>query len=79
MSQRDVTHGTTASGLPITDDLADKLAERAEAGYDVEVILEQRVSKKGEKNGPTIDELAVVLTTVPAGERQEEQVGFLGS
>lgn len=36
------THGKTASGVPITDDLIDKLAERAEAGYDVEETLRRR-------------------------------------
>jgi hypothetical protein len=29
-------HGKTASGVPITDELIDKLAAKAEAGYDVE-------------------------------------------
>ncbi len=32
------THGTTASGAPITDELAAK----AEAGYDVDEILRRR-------------------------------------
>lgn len=36
------THGRTASGTPITDELAGKLAERAEAGYDVEETLRRR-------------------------------------
>jgi hypothetical protein len=36
------THGTTASGLPITDDLVAELAEKAEAGYDVDEILRRR-------------------------------------
>jgi hypothetical protein len=30
------THGNTASGVPITDELIDNLAAKAEAGYDVE-------------------------------------------
>lgn len=36
------THGTTASGVPITDDLVAKLAAAAEAGYDVDEILRRR-------------------------------------
>ena len=36
------THGRTASGLPITDDLVAELAEKAEAGYDVDEILRRR-------------------------------------
>jgi hypothetical protein len=36
------TYGRTASGTPITDELVGKLAERAEAGYDVEEALRRR-------------------------------------
>ncbi len=35
-------HGKTASGVPITDELTDKLAAKAEAGYDVEETLRRR-------------------------------------
>lgn len=36
------TRGTTASGKPITDELVAELAERAEAGYEVEEIVRRR-------------------------------------
>lgn len=36
------THGKTASGSPITDELVSKLAEKAEAGYDVDEMLRRR-------------------------------------
>jgi hypothetical protein len=37
------THGTTASGVPITDELVAELAEKAaEAGYDVDEMLRRR-------------------------------------
>ncbi len=36
------TYGRTASGAPITDDLVDKLAAEAEAGYDVQQTLRRR-------------------------------------
>lgn len=36
------THGTSASGVPITDDLVARLAREAEAGYDVEETLRRR-------------------------------------
>lgn len=36
------THGRTASGKPITDDLVETLAGKAEAGYDVEQTLRRR-------------------------------------
>lgn len=35
-------YGRTASGTPITDELVGKLAEKAEAGYDVEETLRRR-------------------------------------
>ncbi len=35
-------YGKTASGAPITDDLVIKLAEQAEAGYDVEEMVARR-------------------------------------
>jgi hypothetical protein len=36
------TYGRTGSGVPITDDMVDKLAAKAEAGYDVEETLRRR-------------------------------------
>ena len=35
-------HGKTARGVPITDQLIDKLVAKAEAGYDVEETLRRR-------------------------------------
>ena len=35
-------YGKTESGTPITDDLVAKLAEKAEAGYDVDETLRRR-------------------------------------
>lgn len=42
MAKDKQTHGKTASGAPITDELVAKLAEKAEAGYDVDQILRRR-------------------------------------
>ena len=36
------THGTTASGVPITDELVAELAEKAAAGYDADEMLRRR-------------------------------------
>jgi hypothetical protein len=36
------THGRTASDVPITDELVAELAEKAEAGYDVDEMLRRR-------------------------------------
>lgn len=36
------THGKTAGGTPITDDLVARLAAKAEAGYDVDELLRRR-------------------------------------
>lgn len=39
---RKKTQGKTAGGKPITDDLIDELAKKAEVGYDVEETLRRR-------------------------------------
>jgi Ribbon-helix-helix protein, copG family len=36
------SYGRTASGVPITDELVEKLAQEAEAGYDVDDMLRRR-------------------------------------
>jgi hypothetical protein len=36
------THGKTASGVPITDELISELAEKAETGFNVEKTLRRR-------------------------------------
>jgi hypothetical protein len=36
------THGRTASGVPITDELVSKLAKKAEVGYDIEQTIRRR-------------------------------------
>lgn len=38
----DAKHGKTAAGVPITDELVEELAAKAEAGFDVEEVLERR-------------------------------------
>jgi hypothetical protein len=37
--------GKTVRGIPITDELVDELAEKAEAGYDVEEMLLRRAGR----------------------------------
>lgn len=46
------TFGKTASGKPITNDLIDKLAKKAEAGYDVEEALRRRPGRPTIGLGP---------------------------
>jgi hypothetical protein len=46
------THGKTASGRPITDELIERLAEKAEAGYDVEETLRRRPGRPSIGSGP---------------------------
>lgn len=36
------THGRTASGKPINDELVEELADKAEAGYDVDETIRRR-------------------------------------
>lgn len=40
------TYGTTASGVPITDELVAELAEKAEAGYDADEMLRRRGGRR---------------------------------
>lgn len=46
------TIGKTASGVPITDELVDKLAEKAETGYEVEETLRRRGGRPPIGSGP---------------------------
>jgi len=46
------THGTTASGVPITDALVERLAQDADAGYDVEETLRRRGGRPTLGSGP---------------------------
>jgi hypothetical protein len=39
---RKKTHGKTASGKPITDELVEQLADKAEHGYNIEQTLRRR-------------------------------------
>jgi hypothetical protein len=46
------TYGETKSGSPIDDELVEKLAEKAEAGYEVEETLQRRVGRPPIGSGP---------------------------
>jgi hypothetical protein len=46
------THGKTASGKPLTDELIAELAEKAEAGYDVEETLRRRPGRPSLGSAP---------------------------
>lgn len=39
------TYGRTASGVEITDDLVEKLAKKAESGYDADEMLRRRAGR----------------------------------
>lgn len=45
------THGKTASGKPITDELVEKLAKKAESGYDVKRTLHRRAGRPAMGSG----------------------------
>ena len=45
-------YGKTAGSTPITEDLVDKLAKRAEAGYDVDETLRRRGGRPPLGSGP---------------------------
>lgn len=46
------THGKTASGKPITDEMVKKLAKKAEAGYDVAETLRRRPGRPAIGSAP---------------------------
>lgn len=48
---RKKTHGKTVGGKPIANDLIDKLARKAEAGYDVEETLHRRPGTADDRFG----------------------------
>lgn len=43
-------HGHTKSGVPLTDEIIERLADEAEAGYDVEEIL----GRRGKRGRPSL-------------------------
>ena len=45
-------YGKTAGDVPITDELVGELAERSEAGYDVDEILRRRQGRPAMGSGP---------------------------
>lgn len=46
------SYGKTKSGAPISEELVEKLAGEAEAGYDVEETLQRRVGRPAIGSGP---------------------------
>lgn len=46
------SHGKTISGVPVSDELIDKLANEAEQGYDVDQILRRRRGRPPIGSGP---------------------------
>jgi hypothetical protein len=46
------TYGKTASGRPITDEMVERLAKEAEAGYDVEETLRRRPGRPAIGSAP---------------------------
>lgn len=46
------TQGKTASGKPLTDEMVEKLAKKAEAGYDVEETLRRRPGRPALGSAP---------------------------
>jgi Ribbon-helix-helix protein, copG family len=49
---KEKTHGKSASGKPITDEMVEKLARKAEAGYDVEETLRRRPGRPSIGSAP---------------------------
>lgn len=50
--KRSKSYGRTASGKPITDDVVERLAQKAEQGYDVDETLRRRAGRPPLGAGP---------------------------
>jgi hypothetical protein len=48
----EMNYGKTAGGVPITEELIEKLAREAETGYDVDEILRRRRGRPPMGSGP---------------------------
>lgn len=46
------THGKTASGKPITDEMVKELTKKAESGYDIEETLRRRPGRPAIGSAP---------------------------
>ena len=44
------THGHTKAGVPITDELIERLADEAEKGFDIDALVQRR----GKRGRPTL-------------------------
>lgn len=49
---RKKTHGKTKEGVPLTEELIEELSAKAEAGFDVEEILQRRRGRPSIGSGP---------------------------
>ena len=63
------THGRTASGTPITDELISELAAKAEAGYDIEEMLRRRGGR------PPIGSAAASVESVRLDPELRQELG----
>jgi hypothetical protein len=52
MARKKRTHGKTAGGKRITEEMVEKLAKRAEAGYDVDETLRRRPGRPAIGSAP---------------------------
>ena len=48
----EITHGRTVSDRPITDELVAELADKAEAGYDIEQTMRRRARRPSIGSAP---------------------------
>ena len=54
------THGHTESGVPIDDEMVERLADEAEQGYDVEEII----ARQGRRGRPPLGSAASTVESV---------------
>lgn len=70
------TYGRTASGKQITDDLIDALVKKAEAGYEIDGLIEPMdIAEAKAKLDAALDELAAAGFSVWGWDDESIQIG----
>ncbi len=71
--------GHTKSGIPITDELIEQLADQAERGYDVDEIIAQRARRDGPRLGaPQLRRIVSIQESIQETWRHTSSRGGTG-
>ncbi|HVM41065.1 MAG TPA: CopG family transcriptional regulator [Acidimicrobiia bacterium] len=74
------THGKTRSGAVITDEMVEKVSERAEEGFDVDEIVRRRGGRPAMGSGPaSVESVRLDPELTEALDRRARQEGRTNS